>query len=118
MKSIQTYKRENGKDEIEEYLEALSKKAVKSKSERIRLKKIVQYFDLLAAYGSTIGEPVIKHIEGEIWELRPVNDRFFYVAIEGDTFLILHHFIKKSQKTPEKEIEKAKSNLKDWKRRQ
>jgi phage-related protein len=115
--NIQIYKNESGKDEIEEYLEELAGKAGKSKNERIKLKKIVQYFDLLGAYGLSIGEPVIKHIESDIWELRPTNDRFFYALVENDTFLILHHFIKKSRKTPRKEIEKAKNNLKDWKRR-
>lgn len=118
MFKIQTYSKENGKDEIEEYLEWLANKAKTSKRERVRLKKIVQYLDLLGAYGSAIGEPVVKHIEGDIWELRPTNDRFFYASIENETVLLLHHFMKKSQKTPTKEIEKAKSNLKDWKRRQ
>lgn len=33
------------------------------------------------------------------------------------SFVLLHHFVKKTQKTPRREIEKAKSELKDLKAR-
>ena len=34
-----------------------------------------------------------------------------------NTFVLLHHFHKKTQKTPAAEIEKAKRELEDYKRR-
>lgn len=59
----------------------------------------------------------VKHIDGELWELRPMNDRIFFFSVDGDTFILLHCFKKKTQKTPRKELEQAKQNMKDYKRR-
>jgi phage-related protein len=56
----------------------------------------------------------MKHITGDIWELRPIRDRFLFFAWQGDSFVILHQFIKKTQKTPDNEIEQAKRNMKDY----
>jgi len=56
----------------------------------------------------------VKHIEGDIWELRPLKDRIIFFYWQEDTFVLLHYFIKKTQKTPRREIEQAKRNLKDF----
>lgn len=34
--------------------------------------------------------------------------------LKDDTFVLLHHFRKKTQKTPRREIEKAKAERDDW----
>ena len=70
-------------------------------------------------------EPVTKHLDGEIWELRPLRNRFLYAYYKDNRFVILHHFLKKTQKTPKREIEQAKkiykiiwkgmSNMTTWK---
>ena len=60
----------------------------------------------------------MKHLDGDIWELRPLRDRIFFAAWIDDAFILLHHFMKKTQKTPKAEIEKAKRELKDFKRRE
>ena len=65
-------------------------------------------------YGTRLGKPYVKHIEGDIWELRPLSNRIFFFYWKNNKFVLLHHFIKKSQKTPTKEISKAKNNLKDF----
>lgn len=75
------------------------------------------YFEILRQYGTRVGEPVTKHIADDIWELRPHKERLFYFYWKDDTFVILHHFTKASQKTPASEIEKAKRNLKDFRER-
>ncbi|MDO4515073.1 MAG: type II toxin-antitoxin system RelE/ParE family toxin [Lachnospiraceae bacterium] len=49
-----------------------------------------------------------------MWELRPGNNRVFYFYHKDDTFVLLHHFRKKSQKTPRREIERAKLNRDDY----
>lgn len=59
------------------------------------------------------GEPYIKHIEDEIWELRPLRDRFFFVGWLDDRFIILHSFMKDTRKTLKQEIEKAKREYAD-----
>jgi len=37
----------------------------------------------------------------------------FFASWTNEGFILLHHFIKKTQKTPKREIEQAKRNLKD-----
>ena len=109
-----TYENRQGKDEIAEFIKELSVKAQTSKYERVRLKKIMQYLDLLVTFGTGIGEPFTKHIEGDIWELRPTSDRIFYAYWKDNKFVLLHQFEKKTQKTPAREIGRAKRNLQDW----
>ena len=87
----------------------LSKK--KDKDSRIKLTKIQDYINILATYGTRAGEKYVKHLQGEIWELRPLRDRILFAAWTGKTFVILHHFMKTTQKTPKEEIEKAKREL-------
>ena len=67
----------------------------------------------LSVYGLQLREPYIKHLDGEIWELRPLRDRIFFVAWHDGSFVLLHSFMKKTQKTPAREIEQAKRELAD-----
>jgi len=112
MYKIVFYKDKNGKSEIAEYIHELAKRT--DKDSRINLNKIIAYLNKLEQFGTRIGEPVTKHLEGEIWELRPLKNRILYAYIEENTFIILHYFCKKTRKTPKKELERAKKNLKDY----
>jgi len=56
-------------------------------------------------------EPFVKHIDGDIWELRPLGNRILYAYYKDNKFILLHHFIKKTQKLPPRELEQAKRNL-------
>lgn len=71
------------------------------------------YIRVLQEYGTRAGEPYVKHIEEDIWELRPLDDRIFFFYFRENTFVLLHHFLKKTKKTPRREIEQAKRNLAD-----
>ena len=113
MYEIEFYQNAKGDEPVKQYLGELAKKAATSKDARIKLNKIIAYIDLLAEHGTRIGEPVTKHIDGDIWELRPLRDRVLYFFWKDDTFVLLHHFMKKTQKTPEREIEQAKRNMID-----
>ena len=73
--------------------------------------------DILEELGTRVGEPVTKHLDGEIWELRPLNNRILYAYYKDKTFIILTHFLKKTKKSPKREIEKAARRLADYKRR-
>ena len=54
----------------------------------------------------------MKHLDGEIWELRPKRCRIFFAQWSNDSFILLHYFqFKKTQKTPKRDIEQAKKNL-------
>ena len=112
MYRIKIFRDAQGNQPIKEYLTELAGKA--DKDSRIKLGKIDYYLQSLREYGTRVGEPFVKHIEGDIWELRPLRDRFFFFSWQGDTFVLLHHFVKKTQKTPTKEIDQAKRNLRDF----
>ncbi|MCL1941873.1 MAG: type II toxin-antitoxin system RelE/ParE family toxin [Synergistaceae bacterium] len=109
---IKIYKDAHGNQPIKEYLSGLAGKT--DKDSRIKLCKIDYYLQALREYGTRVGEPFVKHIDGDIWELRPLHDRFFFFCWQGDSFILLHHFVKKTQKTPKKEIEQAERNLNNF----
>ena len=69
-------------------------------------KQISLYIQLL--------EDITKHIDDDIWELRPGNNRVLYFYFKNDTFVLLHQFRKKTQKTPKREIDKAKAERDDY----
>lgn len=68
-------------------------------------------------HGTAAGESYVKHLDGEIWELRPLRDRILFFAWDGKSFILLSHFMKSTQKTPKSEIEKAKRLMKDFRER-
>lgn len=72
---------------------------------------------ILQLEGTRAGEPFVKHLEGDIWDLRPLRDRNLFVAWLDGSFVLLHPFMKKTQKTPRREIEQAKRELADLKKR-
>lgn len=112
MYNIEIYKDKNGKSEIEEYIQYLQTN--NNKSNRIKLNKIIAYIRMLKQNGLEIGEPFLKHLEGNIWELRPLRDRILFVYYSNRKFILLNIFLKKTQKTPRREIEKAKSMFEDY----
>ncbi len=114
MYEIEFYEDKNGTSEIVNFIKELNIKAVTSKECRINFNKIVAYMDMLEELGTRVGEPVTKHLDGEIWELRPLKNRFLYAYYKDNKFIILHHFIKKTRKTPRHEIEQAKRKLQDY----
>lgn len=114
MYDIHFYKDKRGDEPTRKYINELRKKAKTSKDSRIQFYKIVAYINKLAEYGTRIGEPFVKHIEGDIWELRPNDDRIFFFGWRGNSFVLLHYFVKKTNKTPRREIEQAKSNMADY----
>lgn len=111
MHDIHFYRDRNGKEPVLEYLRELSRK--KDKVSRIKANKINDYIEVLSQYGTQAGEPYIKHLDGDIWELRPLRDRILFVAWVNGSFVLLHHFMKQTQKTPAREIDKAKRELAD-----
>ena len=117
MFDIKFYEDEHGYSDVKAFIKELREKSSTSKDARINFNKVVAYIDILEEMGTRIGEPVTKHLDGEIWELRPISNRMLYAYVKDNTFVLLHHFQKKTQKTPAAEIEKAKRELEDYKRR-
>ncbi len=115
MYDIEFYEDKNGKSEVYEYIKELKKN--NSKENKQKVKKIDLYIDLLSEYGFSLTEPYIKKLDGEIWELRPLRDRILFASWCNNKFILLSVFMKQTQKTPQREIEKAKKLLEDYKKR-
>jgi phage-related protein len=67
-----------------------------------------------AQYGWPLGMPLIRKLEAGLWEVRSrLQDRIarVIVTVEGDTMVLLHGFIKKSQKTPLQDLQLARQRL-------
>ncbi len=116
MHQIIFYVDRQGRSALLDYIADLE--ASKSKNSRIKLNKIREYVKALSINGTYLPEKYVKHLEGEIWELRPLNDRVLFAGWIDGAFVLLHSFIKKSQKTPKREIEQAKRELLDFKVRE
>ncbi|MGE0087497.1 MAG: type II toxin-antitoxin system RelE/ParE family toxin [Desulfococcaceae bacterium] len=106
---------ENGHKPFEEFILNLPIK------ERARIFEAVNYFLELKNMGLPIKESLSKHLEDGIFELRAyLHDktaRTLYFYQRGKRIIITNGFIKKSQKTPRKEIEKAKALRNEYERR-
>jgi phage-related protein len=67
-------------------------------------------------------EPLSKFLEPGLWELRIKSEtdilRIIYTFRKGKVILLLHSFIKKQQKTPERELEMARKRLKQVKNKE
>jgi len=110
MHKIYFYKDKCGREPVYDYISSLSNRS--DKDSRIKANKIRNHISYLRRDGLACGEPYIKHLDNGIWELRPLRDRILFASWQGDDFVLLHHFVKKTQKTPQREIDKAKRNLK------
>ena len=74
-----------------------------------RFRRIVE---LIQGYGlERVHEPHIKHLEGPLWEMRMKGkdgiSRAVYVTAKGRRVVVVRVFVKKTQKTPRREIEIA-----------
>lgn len=115
MFEIYFYRDRKGNQPVLEYIQALN--ARKDKDSRVKANKIYDYIDYLREVGTSAGEPYVKHLGGELWELRPLRDRILFAAWNGKGFILLHCFIKQTMKTPRREIDQAKRNLADYRER-
>jgi phage-related protein len=77
MYEVEFYRDKNDKSEIVEYLDSLKEKGETDKNERVSRDKILAYIMALKEYGTRIGQPVVKHIDGSLWELRPLRTAYF-----------------------------------------
>ena len=114
MYTVEFYETQDGECQVWDFLEGLRIKAATNKDARIQHKQASLYIELLQQNGTHLNENITKHLEDGIWELRPGNNRVFYFFFQDNVFVLLHQFRKKSQKTPKREIEKAKRERYDY----
>jgi len=66
-------------------------------------------------FGWPLGMPLVRHVEGGIWEVRSrLASRIARVlfVLEFGNMVLLHGFIKKDRKTPKPDLDLARSRLK------
>lgn len=106
---VEFYEKENGSCPVEEFLLSLDKKM---------RAKLVGLMGILQEKGNLLREPHSKHIEDGIFELRgkigtDIVRVLYFFCYEGN-IIFTNGFVKKVQKTPKKEIDKAKKYRKDY----
>lgn len=100
------YQSEKNKEPVREWLKNLSQCEKKLIGEAI---KTVQF-------SYPIGLPLVRKMSPDLWEVRiNLSDKIARVlfTIKNQKMILLHGFIKKSQKTPNKELEIAEIRLKN-----
>ena len=81
------------------------------------LARYLRLTDLMLKFGANLGLPHTKAIENGLFELRVKSKegiaRVFFCTKIGKKIIMLHSFVKKSQKTPRKELKITKSRMKE-----
>lgn len=80
--------------------------------------KFLHIAEMLESFGpNKVKEPYCKPLNHKLWEIRmkgkPGIARAIYITMKGRKIVILHAFIKKTQKTPKAAIETALKRLKE-----
>ena len=83
------------------------------------LGRYLRYADRMEAYGPDLGMPHTRAMGEGLFELRLRGAegiaRVFYCTIIGKNIIILHQFIKKTDKTPNRELVIARMRMKEVK---
>jgi phage-related protein len=82
---------------------------------RARFRRIVE---LIQVYGlEQVREPHVRHLEGSLWEMRMKGrdgiSRAIYVTARGRRIVIVRVFVKKTRRTPQREIDLAWERAKE-----
>lgn len=105
--TVRFYKTDSGGEPVRDWLKSLPRQQRKTVGEDI---KTVQY-------GWPIGMPLVRKLDSQLWEVRShVTNGIVRVifTVCGNIMVLLHGFIKKSQKTPLDDLDtarKRKNNL-------
>ena len=93
---------------------------IKSLETKLRA-KVVANLNLLEEYGNMAREPLSKPLSDGIFEVRTIMGnnivRVLYFFDEEKVIIATNGFVKKQQKTPQSEIDLAKSRREDYFRR-
>ena len=94
-----------GREPVREWLRSLNRES----------KKIIGADIKTVQFGRPLGMPLVRKLESDIWEVRstlPSSIARVLVTINRGTVVLLHGFIKKSQKTPARDLALARTRLK------
>lgn len=79
------------------------------------LARYLRLTDMMLEFGANLGMPHTRAMGNGLFELRIKGNegiaRVFYCSVVGRQIVMLHGFIKKSQKTPPRELKVARACL-------
>ena len=112
MWEIEFFATASGEEVVAGFLESLPRK---------HKAKAIWEIELLALQGTGLTLPYVRHIGGELWELRikfgsDISRVFYFIPIKN-RIVLLHGFVKKTDKTPSGEIDIARKRMLDYKER-
>ena len=83
------------------------------------LANLLHVLEMIEEFGPTIGKPYTAPMGGGLFEIRAKGKegigRALFCLEKDKEIIILHSFIKKTQKTPKREIDKARRRMKELK---
>jgi phage-related protein len=81
--------------------------------------RFIRYAERMELFGPDLGMPRTRAMGGGLFELRIKAAegiaRVFYCTVVDRRIVILHQFVKKSEKTPPKDLEIARRRMKEVK---
>lgn len=81
------------------------------------LARYLRLTDLMLEFGPNLGMPHTQSMGDRLFELRVKSKegiaRVFYCTLIGERIVMLHSFVKKTQKTPNHELKIARRRLKE-----
>ena len=102
------YKTGAGNEPAREWLSSLTKTEKKKIGENI----------LTVQFGWPLGMPLVEKLESGLWEVRTKLDNKIarvVFTMTDDYIVLLHGFIKKSQKIPKQDLDISRSRMKEVK---
>ena len=73
--------------------------------------------EMIEELGPNLGRPYVGTLGAGLFEIRTKGregiGRSIYCTVKGREVIILHSFVKKSQKTPKKDLDLARKRMKD-----
>jgi len=99
------YRTESGTEPVRDWLKALSREE----------KKIIGQDIKTVQFGWPLGMPLVRKLDRDLWEVRshlPNRIARVIFTVSDGVMVLLHGFIKKSQKTPTNDLVLAKKRLK------
>ena len=110
--------------EVDYYEDSKGRKPVEEFIDRLDVKMRAKVFgglELLEQEGPSLGMPFSRALEDGIYELRTTQGgnitRILYFFVLGKRIVLTHGFVKKTQKTPRREMERAKRMREDRRKR-
>ena len=99
------------------YLNNVVRAEVEALSPDLR-SKFQRIVELMKAKGlEQVREPYVRHIEGKLWDMRMIGRdniaRAIYITASGQRVVVLHVFIKKTERTPRGALEIARARAKE-----